>query len=393
MIRPFRKARGAARRTVLIWSPAVEGGIPIHAHYQATELARRGIAVSMLCRAAHPAAGLARNYRQIHGLPPLKQGKGLASKIIRALQGIAEQWLFAAWIVALRPSVVLIEANTEYYGALWAWPHLALRGLGQCYVANFHDPVRAPLRGPRWFNRLSLWAAFRVYSGALLHGPAPAGAQIPATARRRIVPHGLFTHLLDHAPPYDLRQRLGIGPDAFVVLAFGVIMDRKNIDLLVRALPEVERMVLVVAGREVTTTQKPASAYVALAQELGVGDRLFMLNRFIPDEEVPALFIGCDAVALTYDAGFVSQSGVVQLAAQWNRQVIASAGESPLRQTVLDHGIGQFIAPDNLGALIEGLRQLQREPITDPAVFKAYRTTASWEANIDGLLGLLTEID
>ena len=43
--------RSALPKSVLVFAPSSIGGIGEHAHYQSLELARRGVAATVLCRA------------------------------------------------------------------------------------------------------------------------------------------------------------------------------------------------------------------------------------------------------------------------------------------------------------------------------------------------------
>jgi hypothetical protein len=230
--------------------------------------------------------------------------------------------------------VVLFEANTEYFAPWWAWPHILLAATGRVtYLANFHDPVRHKRFGPDWWHRLSLFLALRPLRGGLVHGAVPPGAQIPSWVRISEVPHGLFEETGAAPPAFDLRARLGIAPGAFLLLSFGLIGDRKNIDLLIDAVAQVPEAVLVVAGQDISATQRPASFYRDHARMRGVADRVYFVTGHIPEDEVSAYFHAADAVVLTYHRAFVSQSGVLQLAVVAGKPVLASSGPGPLRRS------------------------------------------------------------
>ncbi len=379
-------------KKVLIFAPSVDGGIPHYTHHQAEELVRRGIDVTMVCRPDHPWPQDKVSYRQIRRLSVAPTGRSVGHKVLRVLTHIWIHYQLFWWVLRLRPSAVLIEANTEFYAAAWAWPHLAASALGLPYIMNLHDPVRGLWFGPKWFSRLSLWAAYRLLWGGLIHGQPPKGAYLPKSLAIEVVPHGLFDHLEAATPPYDLRRNLGITAESFVLLSFGHIADRKNQQLLVEAVARVPKAVLVIAGPQHSTRQRPPQFYRDQASALGCADRVYVLDQFIPDEEVAAYFAAADAIALTYDSGFVSQSGVLQIAAQWEKPVLASSGPGALRETMGNYGIGIFVPPDSADAIEGGLRQLISAPGGREAAFAAFRTSASWGANIDGMLHLLRRL-
>jgi len=379
-------------RSILIFAPSVDGGIPHYTHHQAAELARRGIAVTMLCPKDHPWQGKTRGYRQIRALTSAPGGRSVWHKALSVLNHVWIHYQLLWYVLRQRPDAVIFEANTEFYGALWAWPHVLLARLGQIYVMTLHDPVRGLWFGPKWFSRLSLWSAYRLLSGGLVHGDPPPTTYRPDWLKIASVPHGLFDHMERSAPPYDLRAKLGIPGNSFVLLSFGHIADRKNQHLLVEAVSRLPGASLVIAGPQMSRRNRPPEFYRELAEKLGCADRVHVVHAFIEDAEVPAYFAAADAVALTYDGGFLSQSGVLQIAGQWDKPVLASGGEGVLKDTILKHDLGLFVTPDNADAVEAGLAFLMADRRDRSAGFAAFRDSASWTANVDGLLGLLRDI-
>lgn len=378
-------------RKVLVFAPSEFGGIAESTHRQMLELTRRGVAVTVLTRAKPMRSPPPNGYRQCRVLPG-GRGASKPGRINQVFMESADYWVLAWRVLRERPDVVLLEANTEYFAPLWAWPHLVLSRLMRVpYLANFHDPVRQRHFGPQWLHDWSVSLSHAVLWGGLIHGPVPTEAGIPARLQMALAPLGPFGEPLARAVPFDLREQLGIAAGDFVLLSFGHLADRKNIDLLIRAVSEVEGVTLVIAGDAISGSQRPVSFYRELALAEGMGDRIRFVTEFIPDADIPAYFEGCDAVALTYTGEFVSQSGVLQLAVDRARPVLASSGPGPLRDAVEQHGLGVFVEPDDGAALVEGLKRLMAER-PDRAVFERYRNAASWGANVDCLLALCERI-
>ena len=373
---------------VLMYVVSVHGGITHHSHYQAEELARRGVAVTMLCSEAYPWPQADVAYRQMRVFPEIPRG-GLLARIGRFAAVIGNHWRLAWEIARQRPELVLLEANTEYFALLWVWPHLLLRALGVTYVANFHDPVRKVRYGSRWLHRLELGSLYATLRGGLIHGAPPAEAWIPRWIRMEVVPHGPFPHQAAGGVTFDLRARLGIPEGRFVLLAFGLITDYKNLDLLIEALAGTPGADLVIAGAAKTSGERPVQFYRDLAASRGVADRVHIVDQFIPEADVSAYFAAADAVALTYRREFVSQSGVLQLAVLWEKPILASSGDGPLRAAVTGYGLGIFVEPDDPAAITAGLQRLIADPPATAAAFARYNAAASWQANIDGLARLL----
>jgi len=379
-------------RSVLIFAPTPHGGIAEHTHYQARELASRGYATLVLCQPGFAKDARSAGYGQSRSLLQGGLGASLAMKVQRAMTEIANHFLLAGQIVRRRPAFVLLEANTEYGAWAWAWPHWLLRWMGAIYLANFHDPVRTVHIGPAWWHRLSVILSLKPLSGGLIHGPVPPEARIPARLIMREAPFGPFEDLAGSAPAFDARARLGIGPDAFVLLAFGHIADRKNLDLAIAALVAVPGAHLVIAGSVGSARDRPAAFYEVHAERLGVADRVHLVSGFIAEADIAAYFAAADAVALTYARGFVSQSGVLQIAALWDKPLLASGGAGPLPDTVLRYGLGLVVEPDSAPAIAEGLARLIAERPDLGDNFGRYRASTSWAVNVDRMLEVVAAV-
>ena len=108
-------------------------------------------------------------------------------------------------------------------------------------------------------------------------------------------------------------------------------------------------------------------------------------EEFVPDEALAGYFAAADFIAITYNRTFHSQSGVLNVAARARRRVLASAGESPLKSSVTNYRLGEFVEPDNLEVLASGMHKLCRqsegtEETPDPD-WDGYMAYASWDSN------------
>jgi len=173
-----------------------------------------------------------------------------------------------------------------------------------------------------------------------------------------------------------------------VFLAFGFIRDNKNLDLIIRALADHPNAFLAVTGRAQSTKDRPVAFYIKLAEELGVSARIRFSDEFVPDEKMAGYFTAADFIILTYGASFRSQSGVLNLAARARRPVLASAGPSPLQDSVKKFSLGIFVEPDSLSALTDGMGALLRDGIAEPR-WEDYEAYASWQVNAKTLLNAI----
>ena len=168
--------------------------------------------------------------------------------------------------------------------------------------------------------------------------------------------------------PNALRAELGVGPEPLLLLFAGDIRsNRKNLDLILRAMdllpPDVR---LAVIGDDAR------SPYPAMADQLGVADRVRFLGRRTDD--VPALMRGADVFAFPshYDtfALVVTEAMASGLAVITAPTVGASA--------LIREGENGFVLPDanDLDALVRTVAALHADRPRLAAIGAAARATA-----------------
>ena len=139
-----------------------------------------------------------------------------------------------------------------------------------------------------------------------------------------------------------------------VLLFFGFVRPYKGLRYLIEALPEVlkhNEVTLFVAGE----FWKSKADYERLIRALGLENSVRLVDRYIPNEEVGTYFAACDAVVLPYVGA--SQSGIVQLAYEFARPVIATtAGGLP--DVVEDGTTGYLVSPRDSRALADAIVKL-----------------------------------
>lgn len=377
---------------MLLFQPSDDGGISEYMHAQANELARRGLRVVMLASPRFLAAHPDRSYEgrgRLVTVPPSLRGR-LVRRVAFALCVVLNPYVLASHVAGLRPRFVLLDAMSELLAPFWAWPHLLLARLRVTrYVATLHDPVRERRHGPAWWHRLSLRAAQAPLSIGLVHDlRAAAKAGTPAHMLLVEVPHGVFAHAPARRST-DIRALLGIDRAATVALSFGYVADRKNLGLAIEALARVPDLHLIVAGRRGSNQDRPINAYKAQAKTLGVADRCHFVDRFIGKDELDGFFRAADFLLLAYTASFVSQSGVLHVAANWNLPVLAAGGAGPMLDAVRRFGLGEVVEPDSVDALARGIERMisrDRGRDADDEGWRQFRENASWRRNVDLLL-------
>lgn len=203
-------------------------------------------------------------------------------------------------------------------------------------------------------SRRAVAAARRLYGGmdALIahseHGARRLREEVGLPAERvHVIEHGALdylTRLPEEAPlPADLAE-----VDRPVVLFFGLIRPYKGIDVLLEAFTGIEGAELWIVGNPRMDT----APFHRAADDMRGAVRF--VERFVPDQELPAYFRRADLVVLPYLDG--EQSGVLHTALAFGKPVVASAvGGFP---EVGEAGAARIVPPGDAAALRDALADL-----------------------------------
>lgn len=145
----------------------------------------------------------------------------------------------------------------------------------------------------------------------------------------------------------DARKALGIPPDRFVLLNYGIGDRRKGLHLTVRAMLESSpdsRLFLLCAGR----ISKDRELLKRLSQ-LEKREMAKVLDHYVSNSEESLCFCASDLVLLPYIKHFGS-SGVLSLSAAAGKMVIAS-DEGLVGQRVRKHNLGWLFPSSNVKEL------------------------------------------
>lgn len=248
-----------------------------------------------------------------------------------------------------------------------------------------HDVKRQKSIINRAWEDRQLKAFYRFADALFVHAAYQADELVEYAGVRRdkihIVPHGLYAYPLARISQQEARAELGIPTDRRVALFFGQIRDEKNLDQLIHGLQmSTAKPHLVVAGNA-GGRHRGIDFYQDYARRHGVDHLITFIPKYIPDEKVGELFVASDWVALPYSNVFSSQSGVLNVAAFFERPVLVSS--SPvLRETVATCDIGVVCDGDTAAAIADGIDRMDRR-IRDghQHQFQVYQERYSWQEN------------
>ena len=178
-----------------------------------------------------------------------------------------------------------------------------------------------------------------------------------------------FNHFdLTNYDKESARKKLGI-THKNVILYFGLITKYKGLDQLIRAMkimatqnPDCMLLAVGECYEDITVYQK-------LIVEHNLQDRIQLIDKFIPNEEVEPYFKAADVVCLPYYSG--TQSGILMMA----------------------YGFGQPVVITNLGGIAElvnektGIVIADNEPqkIVDATLSVMNNTTENYAKNIENI--------
>ena len=197
--------------------------------------------------------------------------------------------------------------------------------------------------------------------------------------------HPLYDHYLPASEKTIARKNFNLPEDAKVALFFGLIRPYKGLDVLLKAMKDVDQKThLLVAGECYGSFSK----YADIISQSGIESRVHLTNRFVKEEELPDIFGAADFLVLPYLKA--SQSGVVATSIHYNLPIIASR-IGDLSKSVKIGVTGDLVEPGNHQALAEAINSWASSNKSEKEVTGAYdivRQEKSWGTFVEKLLNL-----
>ena len=279
--------------------------------------------------------------------------------------------------LAIRANARRLEAAIREHGVNLVHAHsrapawaawLAARRTGVPLVTTYHGTYSEGLPGKRLYNSVMARGARVIAPSRFVAGMVAARHATPPE-RLRVVPHGVDTRIFDpEVVVPDRLVRMAAGwrvPDgAPTILLPGRLTRWKGQAVLIKALARMQRRDAVVLLTGDARRQGYAKELAALAETLGLGERVRMVGHI---EDMPAALILSDVVvnASTDPEAF---GLVIAEALAMERPVIAS-DHGAARETVAQGETGWRVPPGDETALaarldaVLAMTQAQRQAI------------------------------
>lgn len=139
---------------------------------------------------------------------------------------------------------------------------------------------------------------------------------------------------------------LNISRPKLLLLFFGLIRDYKGLDILINSMDKLKDydVKLLIAGK----CYKNKNYYKSLIKNKKLYDKIVWYDKYIPESEIHLYFSATDAIVLPYTK--ISQSGIVPLAYEFNKLIIASDLDS-FQENILNNKTGYLFKNNNVDSL------------------------------------------
>jgi glycosyltransferase involved in cell wall biosynthesis len=299
----------------------------------------------------------------IYALLPLA-ALALRRALAARLDDVRYDAVHAHWVV---PNAALVTDMVRVSGLPFV---VSLHG-SDVFLAERLAPARALAR-----RALSAAGAVTACSDDLHRRGLALGAR---AERTRTVPYGVDVQAFAPRPDApQVRERLGVPQDAFLVLAVGRLVEKKGFAYLVEAAARTGGVRVVIAGE--------GDLRGALAAQVRASGAPVTLPGALPRELVAAALSEADVVvvpSVVDAAGNVDGLPNVLLEAMAAGRPLVASRVAGIPQVIEDGRNGLLVPEKDTRALAEALRRLLREPDTRARLGAAARRTAVAELSWD----------
>ncbi len=222
-------------------------------------------------------------------------------------------------------------------------------------------------------RRILVSLSHRVFA----HGESAAtivAREFPGARSKLVtIPHGHWIgHYADETDRADARARLGISSDQFVFLSFGSCREYKNLEHLIRSFQkeDIGESALWVVGR----FQDAGYAARVRRQIDQRPQRIHLVERYVPDDEIQHYLAACNVVVLAYAE--VLTSGGAMLGISFGRPVVAP--RLGHLQDVIDPKCGLLYDPADPGNLSHAMALVHGQNF-DEAFIRRHARKFDWQ--------------
>jgi glycosyltransferase involved in cell wall biosynthesis len=120
-----------------------------------------------------------------------------------------------------------------------------------------------------------------------------------------------------------------------------------------------------------------------------LSDAVYWVKKYITNEEAAEVFKVADALILPYKKSFHAQSGVLNLAINYEKPCVVS-DVGGIGETIREYNLGVVVKPENIQDLQRGIRALFADK--KKFSFDKYKEENSWKKVCDKLITVYEEL-
>ena len=155
-------------------------------------------------------------------------------------------------------------------------------------------------------------------------------------------PHPLYDHYGSIEDKTLAINKLGLNANCRYFLFFGLVRAYKGLDWLIEAFADQRLRNYPVKLLVVGEFYDDPNPYLEQLKSLGLTDKVIVINRYIPDDEVKDYFNAADMVVQPYKSA--TQSGVTQIAYHFEKPVLVT-DVGGLKEIIPNGKVGYIVEP------------------------------------------------
>jgi hypothetical protein len=291
--------------------------------------------------------------------------------------------IFLFYLLRKERSFVLLN-DFEQISA-WLWVPLYRLFLRKHQFGVFlHDPDRDQYPTGYWYSTLSMRWILNLCSFALYHEVLPDKPYYKNTKTRFIpVKHGIYSRQeIDDSLYNDIIKLAG---DKYIVLIPGNLRSEKNYEVAIDLIGSMQGSFLIIAGSTSSNEFSVKNLEDNLYSSLNPNQYLF-INKYLSETEMNTMIKVSALVWLYYKPSFVSQSGILNMVANFRKPVLVSSHESPLYHLVREYKLGYCALPYDMEFLKRVLQMAMNGRNFNPSNWDRYINDADWNNQVETVL-------
>jgi glycosyltransferase involved in cell wall biosynthesis len=238
-------------------------------------------------------------------------------------------WRFTAKLISSRnPDIVIFQYWVAFLGIIYGQIARYLKKNNKDIVTI---AIVNSIYGKHKFSQKKSFKYFAKYIDAFIflsEKVADEFNELNINKHYLIVHHPLYDHYGELIPREQALKKLKL-PEKIIIneneinikyiLFFGQVKEYKGLDLLLHALPDTDPSIhLIIAG----DFFQSKDIFIDMIKRLNLEDRVYIYDRYIPDNEVPIFFSAADLIVMPYK--LVKQSGITRIALRYNKPFITT---------------------------------------------------------------------